>query len=313
MANDTQKPDRGVGEAAALVADLAAKAAGAITLTVADLPALIRDPGLPNQIPAAILDGDKAKFLDIAAEFERWREAPKRRKGTATATTLASFIALVERHKDVHSVLFARTSWPDPGLTAVFDYHERNGSPRFGEHRARYAFPVTVEFAAWIGSNRKWLGQAEFARFVEERIADLSVPLDSEVAEFEPLFRQKFAVPTDLVDLARGLEVNVGRKVKNAVRLQSGEASVSFEEEHTTARGEPLHVPGLFMLRLPAFVDGQLVSIVARLRYRVADGAILWSYDLYLWEEILRRRVVTDFATAATQTGLLAIEGAPEA
>ena len=71
-------------------------------------------------------------------------------------------------------------------------------------------------------------------------------------------------------------------------------------------------MPGLFVLRLPAFLDGGLVSLVARLRYRLNEGQLVWFYSLYQWEEVLRLRVSTDFNTAATQTALLAIEGAPE-
>ena len=304
--------DRGVGEAAALVAGLAAQAAGEIELNEADLPDAVNDPGLPPRIPVALLDGDKAKFLDLRAEFEKWRERPARRTGTAQATTLASFIALVERHKDDSSVLFAKTRWPEPHLLAVFDYHEAGGFPRFGQHRAKYSFPVTPEFEAWIKYNGKPFGQVEFAAFVEDRIADLSVATDQERESFEALFKTRFAVPTDLVDLARGLEVSVGQRVKNATRLQSGETELVFETVHADSKGEPLHVPGLFVLRLPAFVDGGLVSIVGRLRYRLKDGAVIWFYELYQWEEVLRRRVATDFATAASQTGLDAFEGAPE-
>ena len=305
--------DRGIGETTALVAGLAAQAAGEIQLDHATLLGGITDPGLPRLIPVAFLDGAQAKFLDLKAEFEKWREAPARRTGTATATTLASFIALVERHKDANSVLFARTRWPEPHLLAVFDYHEKAGRPGFGQHRAKYSFPVTPEFEAWVKYNGKVLGQAEFAAFVEDRIADLSVATDAERDQFETLFKTKFAVPTDLVDLARGLEVAVGSKVKNAIRLQSGEVSLTFETEHRDASGAELHVPGLFVLRLPAFVDGGLVSIVARLRYRLKDGVVLWFYELYQWEEVLRRRVATDFATASAQTDLDAFEGAPEA
>lgn len=309
-----KQSDRGVGEAVERIAELAQKAAGGfiesapITFPDGDAPA-----GLPKSFPVLMRVGANPLLIDLKAEAEKWRLAPERRTGTAQATTLASFIALVERHKDAHSVLFARTRWPEPHLLAVFDYHEKAGSPRFGQHRAKYSFPVTPEFEAWVRMNGKPFGQAEFAAFVEDRIADLSVATDAEREQFETLFKTRFAVPTDLVDLARGLEIAVGSKVKNAVRLQSGEMSLTFETEHRDAAGGELHVPGLFVLRLPAFVDGGLVSIVARLRYRLKEGAILWFYELYQWEEVLRRRVATDFATAAQQTGLDAFEGSPEA
>ncbi len=304
--------DRGVGEAVEQIATLAQKAAGELVDGLVEFPAGSQPAGLPEAFRILARTGASPALVDLRAEAEKWRTAPERRTGTAQATTLASFIALVERHKDTHSVLFARTRWPEPHLLAVFDYHEKAGSPRFGQHRAKYSFPVTPEFEAWIKMNGKPFGQADFAAFVEDRIADLSVATDAEREQFESLFKTRFAVPTDLVDLARGLEVSVGQRVKNAVRLQSGEASIVFETEHRDAAGGELHVPGLFVLRLPAFVDGGVVSIVGRLRYRLKDGAVIWFYELYQWDEVLRRRVATDFATAAAQTGLDAFEGAPE-
>lgn len=310
-------PDRGVGEAAALLADLAQKAAGDVVLSTFTLPADARQRGLPDAIPVGLRTGAAAAFLDIRGEIEKWRLAPERVRGVATATTLKSFVDLVDRHKDAHSVLFARTRWPEPSLIAVIDYPEQGGAPRFAEHRVKYDFPVTPEFKAWADSNGKILDQASFAAFVEDRIADLIDPMEL-TAEggadgYAKLFRTVFASPAELVELARGLEVNVGQKVKNAVKLQSGEASIVFETVHADARGAELHVPGLFAIRVPAFLDGAPIELVARLRYQVRDGAILWSYRLWQWEEVLRRRVAADFAHAAEETGLLAIEGAPEA
>jgi len=279
-------------------------------------PAFIDAPehahGLPKQIPTFIKTGATPEVLNLRPWLEHWRTAPERRKGTAEATTLASFIGLVERHKDADSVLFAKTDWPEPSLTAVVDYHTAKGDARFGQHRILYKFPLTREFRTWIGNNKKPISQFEFAGFVEENIADLSVAMDAEVAQYEPLFRTKFAIPTDLIELSRGLSIHVGSKVKNAFRMQSGEAEITFETEHRDAKGDPVHVPGLFMLSLPVFVDGSEVRIPARLRYRLNGGEILWSYDLYKWETALRDRVALDFGTAAKQTGLPAFEGAPE-
>ena len=135
------------------------------------------------------------------------------------------------------------------------------------------------------------MDQAEFAEFLEANISDMSVPLEVETAQYEDLFKTSFAVPTDLIALARGLTIHVGAKVKNAFRTQSGETEMVFEEAHTGANGEPLHVPGLFLIRLPLFVGGTPVGIAARLRYRLANNAIVWSYELYRWQEAIRGRV----------------------
>ena len=270
-------------------------------------------PGLPKVVPAYLREGPAPVIVGYRDELEKWRFAPERRKGTAKVTTLAAFIGLTARHKDEHSALFARTQWPGPSLTSVIDYHQTDAVARFGEHRVVYEFPLTPEFQTWIKYNQKELGQGAFAEFIEENIADLSVAMPGEVEQFEKLFKVKFAVPTDLIELSRGLEIVADSRVKNVVRLQSGEAQIAFDTTHKGANGEPLNVPGLFLLSLRVFVDGSEVRIPARLRYRLRDGAIFWAYSLYKWEDALRSRVVSDAAIAAQQTALPLYEGAPEA
>jgi hypothetical protein len=297
-------------EAIKTFADLAQKAAGAIETASLSPPS--GSVGLPTSVPVAKRVGKEPAFSSLKSLFEDWREKPARRKGVAEVTTLASFIDLVNRHKGDHSALFARTLWPEPSLTGVIDYHDKDLADNC-DHRVDYAFPVTEEFTAWIDGDGKPMTQFEFGAFVEEHISDLSVPLDSEREEYEPLFKTKFAIPTEMVMLARGLKVNVEERVVNAHLMQSGEAEIHFSTEHKNGDGEPLVVPGLFMLRLPLFVDGSLVGIPARLRYRVKNGVLEWTYAMYRWKFWLRQRVQSDFAIAVQQTGLPGFEGAPEA
>ena len=88
---------------------------------------------------------------------------------------------------------------------------------------------------------------------------------------------------------------------------------MEFSEEHQNAKGEAIVVPGIFMVSVPAFVDGDAVRIPARLRYRVVQGKVMWFYQLYRWEFFLREQVGHDLKDAADKTGLPAYEGAPEA
>lgn len=274
--------------------------------------------GLPKAVPVLLQPGENGGSVAGLKRFlEEYRTAPERRAGTATVTTLASFIALVNRHKDGDSAIFAKTDWPKPALTAVIDYHrtgdagDAHAARNLG-HRVLYAFPVTPEFQAWIDHVGKPMSQAEFASFLEDHAAELASPFDAERVEYERLFKAKFAAPNELIDLARSLEISVGQTFKQAIRLQSGEAELVFKEEHTGAGGEKITVPGIFMLNLPAFLDGQKVSIPARLRYRAAGGSVTWFYDLYRWQDALRERVAADLAEAGERTGLPTYEGAPE-
>jgi len=296
--------------AADLVARLAMESAkpNVIAVDTAGLGA-----AYPKSVPV-LFDAKNARAASLKPLIEEFRGRPERREGIATVETLESFIALVSRHKDSDSAIFARTLWPSPALTAVIDYHGASEAhePHFLKHRIVYAFPVTDELKAWIDNNVQPMEQLEFAGFLEEHAAELAAPFDGEKSEYERLFRERFAVPSELLALSRDLEIHSGAKVKRSERLQSGERKVYYAEEHMTGDGQPVDIPGIFVVNVPAFLDGEPVRIPARLRYRLVAGGIKWLYQLYRWEFFLRDRVYHDMHKAAEATALPAYEGAPE-
>ncbi|RWQ56538.1 MAG: DUF2303 family protein [Mesorhizobium sp.] len=292
-----------------LVTALAGKAA-APEIIILDTAGLGDD--LPAKIPVAF-DRITSSFKSLKGLVQEFRDVRARRKGTAQAETLESFISLIDRHKDAQSALFGKCAWPEPKLTAVLNYNAAEAEVRPADHRIIYAFPLTEEFKAWVSANAKPMEQEVFAAFLEEHAAELAAPTEGEISEYERLFNEKMATPSDVVALSRYLEVFVAARAKQGVRLQSGERTVEFAEEHQNAKGEAITVPGIFMLSVPAFVDGDAVRIPARLRYRVASGKVLWFYQLYRWEFFLREQVESDLEAVAKATGLPAFEGAPEA
>ncbi len=267
--------------------------------------------GLPDAVPVAF-DRKTNRFQSLHALIEEARLAPSRRKGTATADTLKSFIDLINRHKDDRSALFGKTTWPEPKLTAVVNYDDAGTDARHGDHRIVYTFPLTAEFKTWIEGNGKPLDQAEFAFFLEEHSAELAAPSDAEKNIYEALFKEGFATPSEVIQLSRHLEVFVAAKAKQGIRLQTGERVVEFAEEHQNANGEKIVIPGIFMVSVPAFIDGDPVRIPARLRYRISGGSIKWFYQLYRWENFLREQVEHDLFDAAKATELPSFQGAPE-
>lgn len=293
------------------IADLAKAAAGASVLS-------IKTEGLGDGLPPSVpilfdhrVNGQGLKALKD--EIERYRIKPERRSGRAHAATLQSFIDLVNYHKDESSALFAHADWPNPKLTAVIDYHTKAREPRNLEHSVAYDFPVTDEFRAWIDRDAKPFTQAEFAAFIEEHAAELASPLDAEKSDYTRLFKVEFATPTQMITLSRGLQVNVEATVKQNVTLSSGEGEIEFSEAHLDKRGEKLTVPGLFMVSVPAFMDGESIRLPARLRYRVSGGKVAWFYQLYRWKFWLRDRVQQDLKEVVKETKLSAFEGSPEA
>lgn len=312
-------------DAVKALTDLGAQAQG-VTITELKVPPEA-GAGLPATVPVAIRHGATPGFVPLAAEIEAYRITPRRKKGTAVALTLSSFAKLTNRHRTDHSVIFADIAWRAPSLTAMIDYHEVAAAgdepsaegdeagaahPGWLQHRVRYEYPLSEQWKKWIDANGQMMGQTDFALFIEDNIADLASPFDAEKTEYERLFDTKVATPAEIMTLSRGLEIFSETRAKSATRLQSGAASIAFEETHKDAAGNTLTVPGVFMISVPPFDRGAPVRIPIRLRYRLVSGAIKWGFGLYQPERFIRERIEQDILIVAEKTGLPVYEGHPE-
>lgn len=253
-------------------------------------------------------------LLPMAKERAAWAEQlaahPHARRGTAVLTALASFIAWVLRFKKPETVVFAQ---PDK-LTAVVDYHgpQEGGAPGHMRHRAVYAFPFSREWRFWSTVGQKGRTQSELAEIIEERIADLASPSgdEPEVA----LLGADIAGPSTMLQLARGIEVRAKYAVKEAVTLASGEARVSFDEEHSThgKDGTAITVPAAFLVSIPVYEHGDRWRIVVRLRYRVVDRNVLWFLSLSNAEAALKTAFDEVVQDVSTETEVPVLHGSPE-
>lgn len=299
--------DKGI----AAIVELTKKSLGA-EIKLISLPAL--GAGLPSSVPV-IIDNRSGEAKPAQQLIEAFRTKPQTKLGTARALTLNAFIDLTNRHKTEHSAVFADTDWKKPSFQAVIDYHENtSGGPADNlKHRIAYAFPASEEWKAWVEQNGEPMEQGKFAAFLEDRIADLSAPTDAERIWLERDFGTTVATPAQLIQLSRGLQVNVDSIVKNVVNLATGEAQVAFEETHTDGNGQPLKVPGIFMLAIAPFFMGEKVSLPVRLRYRKVGQKIAWFYQMYRPDQFVTERVRDDLITVADKTELPTFEGSPEA
>ncbi|MCJ8517790.1 uncharacterized protein YfdQ (DUF2303 family) [Pseudorhizobium tarimense] len=270
-------------------------------------------PGLPSSVPV-IIDPKSGSAKSVKSLVEEWRETPDRKRGTAKVHTLESFIHLVDRHKTEDSVIFADIDWQKPSLTAIIDYHEKGngGEADNGKHRIYYPFPLSEEWKEWVRFNGQPMKQGEFAEFIEDRIAELATPHEEEVADWQDKLGGKVAYPNEIVMLSRGLKVNAETKVVNHVTLSSGEAQITFEEEHRDQNGQKLVVPSLFIIKLPPFFRGEAVRVPVRLRYRVQAGSLIWFYQLYRPDVYITEEVELSLQRAAAATELPAFQGTPE-
>lgn len=293
------------------IANLGARAEGA-EITVLQAPDGI--PGLPSAIPVALKRGAQPAIEGLHQLFSPYRLHPQRKSGTAEAQTFEAFCDLTNRHKTEHSAIFADTSWRKPAFTTVIDYHDiaNGGRADFGEHRIRYSFPLSDEWNAWIENDGQPMKQDAFAWFLEDRAPELSAPTEHERAVLEQQFATTIATPAQVVELSRGLAVNVDTRVKASKTLQSGEGQIQWEEAHNGADGQPLKVPGLFILNIAPFFMGDPVRIPVRLRYRVSRGEVSWFYQIYRPDLHITEHVRRTLADARAATDLPSYEGNPE-
>lgn len=297
------------------------------------LPERTHEAGTPLLVVPA-----GAQLVNVKPHLDAWLPAPERRKGTAVLVTLESWIAHVNRHKDADSVIFADPDEDDAKLICVYDYNiagparvtmektEEKGvqwvaehsRARFGEHRAVYEFPFSTEWQRWKANDGKPMSQAEFALFLEDRIAEVAEPLADRMGTVARDFLQRVgtglqvAPPARLLQIARDFSVHAEEKVRTAVNLQTGESVVQYESVHADQQGTQLKVPGAFLLHLPVFKLGSPYEVVARLRYRLAGGRVSWVYTLYRTDLILNDAFTEAFKKAQESTGLPLFQGAPE-
>lgn len=293
-----------------IMAALGAKAEGAEITPLTNTGQL---PGLPEAVPVLLRRGTSPGVEGVAALFEPYRKHPARKTGQAVAQTFEAFCSLTLRHQTSHSAIFANMDWRKPTLTTIVDYHEvADGNPAFGKHRVHYAFPLSDEWQKWVAGNGQKMDQVDFAYFLEDRITELASPTDEEKIQYERDFAVTIATPAQLVELSRGLQINVESRVKASTTLQSGEGQITWEETHSDASGKPLKVPGVFMLNIAPFFMGDKVRIPVRLRYRPAGGKVIWYYEIYRPDQFITQHVRDVLAEAARKTSLPTFEGTPE-
>lgn len=261
---------------------------------------------------------DGVTLTDAKQYLDARRTEPEFRKGTAFLEDLRSFCDHANRFKDGDSAIFAKASRTDPSLTSVLDYHHAGAAnaPRFGHHRGKYAFPLSDEWKRWTGAGGKQLPQDTFAMFIEDGITDVADPASAKdsnaLQALLELLGTSFATPHRLLELSRGLSVNVGSKVSNQINTSTGEMQLTYVTTHESTNGSQVKVPGAFLLALPVFRSGALYHIAARLRYRVKEGSITWSYELVGADKIFDHAFNEACETAAKATGLPLFMGQPE-
>ena len=131
--------------------------------------------------------------------------------------------------------------------------------------------------------------------------------------QFADLVGGKFATPSRMMELARGVKVTAGHKVSQIVNTASGEGKISFSEEHKDENGAPISIPNIFLIVIPVFYNGPAYRVAVRLRYRLSGGSVVWFFQIYRIDRTFDAAFDRIKSDAAAQTELPIFLGTPEA
>jgi uncharacterized protein YfdQ (DUF2303 family) len=307
------------------VLELAQK--GLLEPKVLDLKA--PDPDGPGmEAPVLLLPSMNGQLQSVSAVsikkfLDEYRDAPERREGQCVVEDIDSFVNHVNRFKDEDSALFGCSGLdgkegklPRPVLLCVLDYHEAGSksAPRFGKHRSRYNFPLSEQWKVWTEHDGQIMDQRTFAEFMNDHLLDIASPeMAGETAKLvADALEITYATHVRLLELSRGLTIAVNQKVTEQRNLQTGEVVLNFTEEHADATGQPLKIPGGFLLGIPVFRNGDAYQIAVQLRYRKSGGSINWFYELYEPERVFEHAFRGACEIAQKGTSLPLFFGSPE-
>lgn len=237
----------------------------------------ITESGIAGVKLIAIPQGVKIETKDL----EAFEPTPRRKKGTATVSTIESFADYIKKHSTDGTTAWAKFNPQTYALsfTGVLDENSA-ATPGWREHRVDYTPDMSAEWKTWIGNANnskaeKVFSQVGFAEFIEANSNDF-------------LADGGFATDLQMLTMATDFAANEDRKFKSKVRLASGGVRMEFIADADTGTVEAMSFFEKFQIAIPVFQDGPAYPIVARLKYRVKSGEVFFFYELVRVDRVHR-------------------------
>ncbi len=240
--------------------------------------------GIDRGVLFAIPDGF---HLSTDASLEQMQDAPSRKKGHVSVKTTDSFVHYVNKHKQPESLLYAQVDTTNINtplvIKAVFNDHHGenlNETPAgWCDFTASLTPEASHEWKTWLSRDGKPMDQFAFAQFLDDNIKDISS-------------QEGYPSGTDMLKMALQFELSQDKRIKSAIRIQSGGTNIEYVDDDDAATVARMQAFDKFMLGIPTFWMGQAYTLEAKLRYRVREG------KLSLWYDLVRPDLVVNDAVA---------------
>ncbi|MFZ1875036.1 MAG: DUF2303 family protein [Chania sp.] len=208
--------------------------------------------------------------------LEQYRVQPAFIRQKVDLISASSLIAYVKKYQDQRTVIFADKV--KTRINAVLDYHSAPDCPEWGKHTAVYDCPFSDEWKEWTESNKKGMGQTEFAEFIENHIQNIAPVSDT------------YSGPsgTELLEMVLVFQETRKSEFKSVRRLQDGTFQMAYTDEKDG--GGNASLPEKISLAIAPFHNGNAYQVDARIRYRLRDG------QLALWFELIEPKKIIEHA-----------------
>lgn len=191
---------------------------------------------------------------------------PARKRGKATFSSFASFVAYVKEHRNVSTRIFANTT-NGFSLNALLDFHSDH--PSWCEHNAIFNASLSPEWQRWKGMHGKPVNQAQLADFFERNVSDIVTPPGAQVLE-----------------IVENLNAKVDVRFENKIAVTDGKTRIVFEEDikviggGSSTRPGQMDLPREITVALPVYQHEAKVQTKWRLRPSVSNKQLSFTIEL---------------------------------
>lgn len=206
---------------------------------------------------------------EIRVDLGDYLPAPRALQAKAEFHDAASFLDYIARHAGEHTTCWCDFNPQTFGLAfrAVIDEHGKD-SPAWRRHVAAYTPRMSAEWKEWKGKDRTGFGQVEFAEWLQDHEADIASV-------------EGYPACADMLQMATNFQYQEDRRLKSAVRLQSGGVRLDYVADADAGTVESMKLFEKFAIGIPIFHAAPTADLLAsRLKYRLDNGKVRFTYEL---------------------------------
>ena len=231
-------------------------------------------------------------------DLEKTLPNPLRKRGTVTLNDADSFIRYTKDQgapqPNTSTRIYCETNYVNGNVRFVGVLNDYDAEAHWQDFRSMYEPPKAEEWKTWVGNNKKVMDQMAFALFIEDNLKDIAGESPS---------------GTQMLEMAKSLEIKHDHRVKSAVRTQSAGISLEYVATDDAATVERMTVFDRFSIGIAPFFNGQAYKVDARLRYRIGNGTVQFWFELIRPDLTLQAATVDMIEAIKAGTGFPVLMG----